>query len=109
LAAPLLTAALLAATTALFLTFALLAFTFLFLAISLLTALLSGAARFAWFVWILLSFHITFRCYIITFLPDPFAFAIRSCLLEIAFEASLGLQNLAGSSPYKVLVPMSRQ
>jgi hypothetical protein len=49
---------------ALFFALALLAFTFLFLAILLLAALLSGGARFAWFVWILLSFHITFRCYI---------------------------------------------
>jgi hypothetical protein len=61
LATTLLTAALLATTTALFLAFALLAFTLLFLAISLLAALLSRGARFAWFVWILLSLHITFR------------------------------------------------
>src|SRR5205814_6238208 len=100
LATALLTAALLSATTALFLAFALLAFTFLFLAISLLAALLSGGARFAWFVWILLSFHITFRCYVITFLLDPFAFAIR-CLLEIALEGPLGLQNLALSYVYR--------
>jgi hypothetical protein len=59
---------LLAATTALlttlFFALPLLAFTFLFLAILLLATLLSGSTRFAWFVWILLSFHITFRCYI---------------------------------------------
>jgi hypothetical protein len=53
--------ALLAAT--LFFALALLAFTFLSLAFFLLAALLPGV-RFAWFVWILLSFHITFRCYI---------------------------------------------
>jgi hypothetical protein len=93
----------LAATTALFLAFALLAFTFLSLAISLLAALLSGGARFAWFVWILLSFHITFRCYYYNLLSDPFALAIRSCLLEIALESSLGLQNLALCDPTKVL------
>jgi hypothetical protein len=77
LAATLLAAALLAATlltattTALFLAFALLAFTFLSLAISLLAPLLSWAARFARFVWILLSFHITFltfRYYIVSLL-----------------------------------------
>jgi hypothetical protein len=51
--------ALLTAATALFFALTLLAFTFLFLAILLLATLL-----FAWFVWILLSFHITFRCYI---------------------------------------------
>jgi hypothetical protein len=48
----------------LFFALTLLAFTFLFLAILLLATLLSGSTRFAWFVWILLSFHITFRCYI---------------------------------------------
>jgi hypothetical protein len=63
LATTLLTAALLAATTALFL--ALLAFTFLSLTISLLAALLPRSARFAWLVWILLSLHITFRCYVL--------------------------------------------
>jgi hypothetical protein len=56
--------ALLAAT--LFFALTLLAFTFLSLAILLLAALLPGV-RFAWFVWILLSFHITFRCYITDF------------------------------------------
>jgi hypothetical protein len=61
LAALLTATALLAAT--LFFALTLLAFTFLFLAILLLAAL-SGSTRFAWFVWILLSFHITFRCYI---------------------------------------------
>jgi hypothetical protein len=57
----LLTAALLAATglssAALLLALALLAFTFLFLAISLLTALLSWTARLTRFVWITLCFH----------------------------------------------------
>jgi hypothetical protein len=62
LAALLTATALLAAT--LFFALTLLAFTFLFLAILLLAALLSGSTRFAWFFWILLSFHITFRCYI---------------------------------------------
>jgi hypothetical protein len=64
-ATALLAATLLAAT--LFFALTLLAFTFLFLAILLLAAL-SGSTRFAWFVWILLSFHITFHCYITTFL-----------------------------------------
>jgi hypothetical protein len=32
-----------------------------------LTALLAGSIRFARFVWILLSFHIAFRCYITYF------------------------------------------
>jgi hypothetical protein len=67
LTALLATTALLAATTALlatlFFALTLLAFTFLFLAILLLATLLSRSTRFAWFVWILLSFHITFRCY----------------------------------------------
>jgi hypothetical protein len=58
----------LAAATALFLAFALLAFTFLSLTISLLAALLRRARRFAWFVRILLCFHIAFRCYITHFL-----------------------------------------
>jgi hypothetical protein len=63
------TATFLAATTALLLAFPLLTFSFLSLAFILLpSALLAGAAGFAWLVWILLSFHITFRCYIITFL-----------------------------------------
>jgi hypothetical protein len=58
----------LATTSALFLAFALLAFTFLFLAVFLLSAtLLAGSTWFPWFVWILLSFHITFRCYITNF------------------------------------------
>jgi hypothetical protein len=64
--------ALLTAATALlaplFFALTLLALTFLFLAILLLATLLSGSTRFAWFVWILLSFHITFRCYIPDFL-----------------------------------------
>jgi hypothetical protein len=64
-ATALLATTLLAAT--LFFALTLLAFTFLFLAILLLSALLSGSTRFAWFVWILLSFHITFRCYITNF------------------------------------------
>jgi hypothetical protein len=66
----LLPATTLLATTALlatlFFALTLLAFTFLSLAILLLAALLPGI-RFAWFVWILLSFHITFRCYIADF------------------------------------------
>jgi hypothetical protein len=58
----------LAATTALFLAFALLAFTFLSLAISLLlAALLPGSRRLARFVRIVLCFHITFHCYITDF------------------------------------------
>jgi hypothetical protein len=58
----------LAATAALFLAFALLALAFLSLAFFLLpTALLAGNIRFAWFVWILLSFHIAFHCYIAHF------------------------------------------
>jgi hypothetical protein len=60
----------------LFFALTLLAFTFLFLAILLLATLLSGSNRFAWFVWILLSFHIAFHCYITHFsliLTDPFA------------------------------------
>jgi hypothetical protein len=52
--------------TTLFFALTLLAFTFLSLAILLLAALLPGV-RFAWFVWILLSFHIAFRCYITHF------------------------------------------
>jgi hypothetical protein len=54
----------LAATTALFLAFALLALTFLPFAISLLlTALLSRSGRLAWFVRITFCFHFgTFRC-----------------------------------------------
>jgi ABC-type bacteriocin/lantibiotic exporter with double-glycine peptidase domain len=64
------------AATALFLAFPLLPFSFLSLAISLLlAALLPGAARFAWFVWILLSFHITFRCYI--FNPSYWSLRVR--------------------------------
>jgi hypothetical protein len=58
----------LAATTALFLAFALLALTFLSLAISLLLpALLSGTSRLARFVRIVLCFHGTFRCYVTDF------------------------------------------
>jgi len=69
LSSTLLTATTLLAATALFLAFPLLTFSFLSLALFLLpSALLPGGARFAWFVWIVLSFHITFHCYIITFL-----------------------------------------
>jgi hypothetical protein len=58
----------LAAPSALFLAFALLTFTFLSLAFFLLSAtLLPGSPWFAWFVWILLSFHIAFHCYITNF------------------------------------------
>jgi hypothetical protein len=72
--------ALLAAT--LFFALTLLAFTFLFLAILLLAAL--SGIRFAWFVWILLSFHITFRCYIANLSLILSRFAIRPNLFEIA-------------------------
>jgi hypothetical protein len=61
----LLTTALLAAATLLF-AIALLALTFLSITIRLLSGLLSGTARLAWFVWIVLCFHITFR-YIINY------------------------------------------
>jgi hypothetical protein len=58
----------LGATAALFLTFTLLALAFLSLAFFLLSpALLAGSIRFAWFVWILLCFHITFRYYVTRF------------------------------------------
>jgi hypothetical protein len=69
---------------ALFFALTLLAFTFLFLAILLLATLLSGSTRFAWFVGILLSFHITFRCYIANFSLILSRFAIRPSLFEIA-------------------------
>ncbi len=79
-----LTTTLLAATALLptfFLAFALLAFTFLSLAFFLLSAtLLPRTSRFAWFVWIVLSFHITFRCYITNFSLIFSLFAIRRCL-----------------------------
>ena len=97
LSSALLTATLLAATglaaAALLLVLALLAFTFLSLAISLLTALLPRSTRFAWFVRILLSFHITFRGYITNFSLIFPRFAIRPCLFEIALEGPFGLQN----------------
>ena len=98
------TATLLAASallSTLFFALALLAFTFLSLAISLLTALLPRSTRFAWFVRILLSFHITFRGYITNFSLIFPRFAIRPCLFEIALEGPFGLQNL--SCPYQVL------
>jgi hypothetical protein len=64
-----------------FLAFALLALTFLSLAFFLLSAaLLPRSTGFARFVWILLSFHITFRCYITNFSLIFSRFAIRPCL-----------------------------
>jgi hypothetical protein len=99
--------ALLATPTALlaslFFALTLLALTFLFLAILLLATLLSGSTRFAWFVWILLSFHITFRCYIANFSLILSRFAIRPNHLTIAWEGSLGLKNLAPSILAKLL------
>jgi hypothetical protein len=75
-----LTATLLAATAllpTLFLALALLAFTFLSLAFFLSSiALLPRSTRFARFVWIVLSFHITFRCYITNF--SLIFFAVRN-------------------------------
>jgi hypothetical protein len=79
--------ALLAAT--LFFAVTLLAFTFLFLAILLLATLLSGSTRFTWFVWILLSFHITFRCYITNFSLVFSRFAIRPRPLESLWKDRL--------------------
>jgi len=74
----------LAATTALFLAFALLAFAFLSLAISL-AALLPGTRRLARFVRIVLCFHITFHCYYYWFVIGLYAVSDQaSSFLEIA-------------------------
>jgi hypothetical protein len=106
-AATLSAATLLAATTTtllatLLFALTLLAFTFLFLAILLLAALLSGSTRFAWLVWILLCFHITFRCCITNFSLIFSRFAIKARRSRIALEGSLGLKNLT-----KVSLPSS--
>jgi hypothetical protein len=77
--------AFLAATTALFLAFALLAFTFLSLAISLLAALLPGTRRLARFVRIVLCFHSTFHCYYYWLVTGLYAVSDQaSSFLEIA-------------------------
>jgi hypothetical protein len=52
---------------ALLFTLALLTFTFLSLALFLLSAALLPGIGFAWLVWILLSFHMTFHCYVANF------------------------------------------